>query len=251
MRSLRWAASPAGSTRKPLTRQSFFVVIAGFLANTARHEAHLPTFQNSPCAHAWLPRAHENAWGARGDQRAPGQGPQAAGSVRSPAGSAGRPAHRARLPITSSCSAMQRLVNKADFERLLSVRPWRRSAHFALHHVCGVPLARITCGARAGSQPLSTDDAPTTAESVDNSPASVWFGTLVPKRHARRAVTRNLLKRQAKAAFERHAALLPPGLFLLRLRTPFAREVFRSAASPALAMAARTELDRLLAGADA
>ena len=69
----------------------------------------------------------------------------------------------------------------------------------------------------------------------------------MPKRHARRAVTRSLLKRQLRSAFERHAAGLPAGLWLLRLRQPFAVADFPSAASAALASAVRSELDGLLA----
>ena len=68
----------------------------------------------------------------------------------------------------------------------------------------------------------------------------------MPKRHARRAVTRSLLKRQIRSAFERHAAALAGGLWLVRLRSPFATQDFPSAASAALARAARGELDRLL-----
>ncbi len=88
---------------------------------------------------------------------------------------------------------------------------------------------------------------------VDDSPVPVmtsafWLGCVVPKRHARRAVTRTLLKRQIRVAFERHAAALPGGLWLVRLRAPFAPTEFVSAQSALLAAAARTELDRLLAG---
>lgn len=74
-----------------------------------------------------------------------------------------------------------------------------------------------------------------------------WLGTVVPKRHARRSVTRSLLKRQIKAAWQRHDRL-PAGLWVVRLRAPFARERFPSAASGALASAAREELDAMLAG---
>ena len=79
-----------------------------------------------------------------------------------------------------------------------------------------------------------------------------WLGCIVPKRHAKRAVTRNLLKRQVRAAMERHAAGLAAGLWLVRLRVPFAPAAFPSAASSALRAAARAELDGLLqrAGAD-
>lgn len=60
-------------------------------------------------------------------------------------------------------------------------------------------------------------------------------------------MTRNLLKRQARAAFVRHAERLPRGLWLLRLRQPFSAELYPSAASEALARAVRAELDQLLA----
>ncbi len=72
------------------------------------------------------------------------------------------------------------------------------------------------------------------------------MGCVVPKRHARRAVTRNLLKRQVRSAFERHLARLAGGCWLLRLRAPFAKTEFVSARSQALAAAARAELDGLL-----
>ena len=71
------------------------------------------------------------------------------------------------------------------------------------------------------------------------------MGCVVPKRHARRAVTRNLVKRQIYAAAERVHAGLPGGMWLVRLRQPFAVTAFPSAASQALREAARGELDRL------
>jgi ribonuclease P protein component len=78
-----------------------------------------------------------------------------------------------------------------------------------------------------------------------------WLGCVVPKRHARRAVTRTLLKRQIRVAFECHAGRLPHGLWLVRLRAPFSPAEFVSARSALLAAAARDELDRLLACAGA
>jgi ribonuclease P protein component len=83
------------------------------------------------------------------------------------------------------------------------------------------------------------------------SPEMRWLGCVVPKRHARRSVTRSLLKRQVRSAFERHAAELPNGLWLVRLRQPFALADFPSAASAALAGAVRSELDGLLAASRA
>ncbi len=71
----------------------------------------------------------------------------------------------------------------------------------------------------------------------------------MPKRHARRAVTRNLLRRQVRAAFERHVNRLPAGLWLLRLHAPFSKTEFVSASSTLLARAVRGEIDALLARA--
>ncbi len=139
-----------------------------------------------------------------------------------------------------------RLVNKADFERLLAAGPLTRSTHFVLHHVEAVASAASPGDEKTGGQELSTDPGPSPAQSVDITPGRQWLGALVPKRHARRAVTRNLLKRQIRAAFERHRQHLPGGLWLVRLRSAFAPERFVSAGSAALALAARTELDALL-----
>lgn len=69
---------------------------------------------------------------------------------------------------------------------------------------------------------------------------------VVPKRHARRAVTRNLLKRQMRSVMDEQAHLLPPGLWVLRLKAPFDRERFPSPASDPLRVDARKELQALL-----
>ena len=77
------------------------------------------------------------------------------------------------------------------------------------------------------------------------------MGTVVPKRHAPRAVTRNMLRRQVRAAVQRHEPQLRPGLWLVRLRQPFARSSFVSADSAALRGAVAGELERLLQRAGA
>lgn len=141
---------------------------------------------------------------------------------------------------------LERLVHKADFERLLSTRSQMRSTHFALHHVSGGPLPVPARKARAGTMELSTTVALQKKPLVDNVADALWLGCVVPKRHARRAVTRNLLKRQIRASFERHESHLPRGLWLVRLRAGFAATEFISARSIALAQAARAELDGLL-----
>jgi len=75
-------------------------------------------------------------------------------------------------------------------------------------------------------------------------PEACWLGVVVPKRHAKRSVTRSLLKRQIRAAFADHAQL-PPGMWVVRLRSPFDRKLFPSAASDALRLAAHGELAQL------
>ena len=83
---------------------------------------------------------------------------------------------------------------------------------------------------------------------MDESIEQWWLGLVVPRRHARRAVTRSLLKRQMRSAMADAVAgsPLPPGLWVLRLRAPFDRAQFASAASSALRDSARSELRLLL-----
>jgi len=141
---------------------------------------------------------------------------------------------------------LERLVHKADFERLLASRSRLRSAHFALHHVAGCPAAPKKPARLLLSAKLSTAPVGNPHESVDNSSDTQWLGCVVPKRHARRAVTRSLIKRQMRSVFESHAAALPSGLWLLRLSQGFAVAEFVSAQSDALTRAVRSELQHLL-----
>ena len=136
-----------------------------------------------------------------------------------------------------------RLLHKSDFERLLAVPPCSRSAHFAVHYL----QARPGTPGKPAAAKLCTDAAPVPDDTVDNFPEAYWLGSVVPKRHARLAVTRNMLRRQVRAALERNAGRLRPGLWLVRLRQPFARSTFVSGDSLALRAAASTELDRLFA----
>lgn len=75
------------------------------------------------------------------------------------------------------------------------------------------------------------------------------MGLVVPKRHARRAVTRSLLKRQMREAARRHQSGLEAGIWVLRLKASFdiPGQPRRSAADAGLRCASRAELDRLFA----
>jgi ribonuclease P protein component len=177
-----------------------------------------------------------------------------------------------------------RLVRPADYVRVLATPMRLRSAHFAVHHLVGRPLparrpsgpAADGCEAAAAdpssdngghalvtaslSTELSTGGADACGGDVDDShvqcprtlvetpsPGGVerWLGLVVPKRHARRAVTRSLMKRQIRHIAAACAAQLEPGLWVVRQRHPFDVKQFPSAASDALKEAARTELRAL------
>ncbi len=86
----------------------------------------------------------------------------------------------------------------------------------------------------------------TVTAAVPGFPADgLWFGAMVPKRWARRAVTRNLIKRQVYSIAASQATLLPVAAYLVRLRAGFDRLQFRSAASEPLRIAVRQEIEQL------
>lgn len=81
--------------------------------------------------------------------------------------------------------------------------------------------------------------------------ADAWLGAMVPKRWARRAVTRNAIKRQIYAVAAALDVPLPQAAYVVRLRATFDRKQFMSASSCALKRAVRAELVQLFARAAA
>ena len=170
---------------------------------------------------------------------------------------------------------VQRLKQRSEFERALQAGASgvvAKGVHFVLHHVAGVsrptppapaqPTADASSSALSSTLPgkLSTGTTPGPSNAVDVcealafGPASsdragqrnpLHVGVVLPKRWARRSVTRTLLKRQVFAAAERRLPDLPSGVWVVRLRATFDRKQFPSAASDALRLAARAELDAL------
>ncbi|MGE5452037.1 MAG: ribonuclease P protein component [Acidobacteriota bacterium] len=138
-------------------------------------------------------------------------------------------------------------LKAADFQQALGTRPVARTNHFVLHTLLRTPGASPS-GAPAHPE-LSTDLTDLVEVPVDD-----WrFGVVFPKRLARRSVTRSLLRHQAREALRRHApAVKASGRFgvdvsgwVLRLKAPFDRQTYPSAASAALNAVVRQELDEL------
>ena len=75
---------------------------------------------------------------------------------------------------------------------------------------------------------------------------------MVPKRWAKRAVTRNAIKRQIYTVTADFSRMYPHAAFVVRLRSGFARTDFVSAVSDQLKQAVRKEIQTLMqAGANA
>lgn len=78
---------------------------------------------------------------------------------------------------------------------------------------------------------------------------AVWMGAMVPKRWAKRAVTRNAIKRQIYNVSHEFEPALPVAAHLVRLRAGFDAAQFVSATSDLLKSAVRQELQQLFARA--
>lgn len=105
-------------------------------------------------------------------------------------------------------------------------QPVAKTFHFALH------LASLD--ARCGEVLLFAQSVP-------------WLGVLIPKRWAKRAVTRNTIRRQIYEVARAVESALPCAAMVVRLRSEFSRKLFVSATSDALKRAVRAELQTLFA----
>ncbi|WP_210543192.1 ribonuclease P protein component [Rhodoferax sp. PAMC 29310] len=134
---------------------------------------------------------------------------------------------------------MQRLKTRSQFQAALSGGTVARTTHFALH--------------RAGL------DQPTTAAPITRSALApklalfdvqgVWLAAMVPKRWAKRAVTRNTIRRQIYCVSADFELALPDAAHVIRLRSDFDRTLFPSATSEKLKSTVRQELQQLFATA--
>lgn len=106
---------------------------------------------------------------------------------------------------------VDKLTLRADFDAVMAEGVVARTSHFALHQQIATSTSRI--------------------------------GAVVPKRWARKAVTRNLIKRQIYAlGLEAWPKEMPQADRVIRLRKTFDSQLFISASSVKLREAVRTEL---------
>ena len=109
---------------------------------------------------------------------------------------------------------MEKITQRSDFDAVMAAGVAATTAHFALHQQANATMARI--------------------------------GAVVPKRLAKRAVTRNTIKRQIYAAAVMKNTRAPAAQ-VVRLRREFDRQLFVSATSERLKQAVREELQQLFA----
>ena len=124
---------------------------------------------------------------------------------------------------------MQRLQTRPQFQAVLAGKVIAKTEHFALHR------NRLDVVALSAPALFPVPD--------------VWIGAMVPKRWAKRAVTRNAIKRQiytVSADFLPHFLNHSDSAFLVRLRREFSRKEFTSATSVYLKEAVRAEVAALM-----
>ena len=126
--------------------------------------------------------------------------------------------------VSATGRCLLRLKNRAQFQAVTAKPPVFQTSHFALH---AVP-----------------------ADQVPGLGAASAIGVLLPKRWAKRAVTRNGMRRQIYAVFNQVLPLSATwtprdAALVIRLRRSFLREEFVSAWSKPLARAVRAELQQL------
>jgi ribonuclease P protein component len=117
--------------------------------------------------------------------------------------------------------------------------------HFALHCLALPSMPELPPG-----EPARVHRANALAGPASLFPTpGAWIGALVPKRWARRAVTRNALKRQIYTLAASLATGQTQSAYVVRLRKAFARVDYVSASSLLLKQAARRELLALMPSA--
>ena len=139
---------------------------------------------------------------------------------------------------------MYRLKTRPQFQAVLAAGTVSRTAHFALHRLGFAAAETPSTG------PDSSPQAGQAQALFGVAVPGAWLGAMVPKRWARRAVTRNTIKRQIYAVAAGFEPRMPQAAHVVRLRAAFDRKHFVSATSDTLKDAVRAELQQLFAAAE-
>jgi ribonuclease P protein component len=147
---------------------------------------------------------------------------------------------------------VQRLKSRAQFEAVMAGSTVSRTAHFVLHRAAFpeatppvIPAEAGTQGAQESLNALGSRLRGNDGKRLFAVTDEPWIGAVLPKRWAKRAVTRNGIKRQIYNVSELFATRLPAAAHVVRLRSEFARAQFPSAWSDALKASVRGELLQL------
>ncbi|MEO5606563.1 MAG: ribonuclease P protein component [Polaromonas sp.] len=134
---------------------------------------------------------------------------------------------------------MQRLKTRAQFQAVMAGALIAKTHHFALHRKV------------LGIKTVSADRVVPEAVSLFRG-SDAWIGAMVPKRWAKRAVTRNAIKRQIYNVSAGFSHQYSQAAFVVRLRSSFSAKEFVSATSEQLKQSVRIEVQALMqAGASA
>jgi ribonuclease P protein component len=124
----------------------------------------------------------------------------------------------------------------AQFSRVLATPALARHARWAIHARDAVGAAQLSTGESLGLAPHVDECSPRGLNSR--------LGCILPKRLARRAVTRALLRRLARpAALAAQHQLDTPHWWVLRLTAPIPKSDFPSATSEILRRQMRLEIE--------
>jgi ribonuclease P protein component len=121
---------------------------------------------------------------------------------------------------------LNRLKTRAQFDAVLNGTVLARTHHFVLHGCSQTPAG----------------DRPEAEKFVFLPRQGTCIGAMVPKRWARRAVTRNLVKRQIYSLAQDHLTGDQAWAYVVRLRQGFATKQYSSGSSLALKLAIRDQL---------
>ncbi|WP_353139584.1 ribonuclease P protein component [Limnohabitans sp.] len=126
---------------------------------------------------------------------------------------------------------MERLKQWSDFKAVMSAESIARTPHFVLHQ--WQPVAKVSLDSELPERPSLFID------------GVLMLGALTPKRWAKHAVTRNLIRRQIHAVSREFENALAPTAYVVRLRATFHPQKFVSASSDLLKKTVREELKQL------